>query len=128
MAAISGIILFFIVVHLGHFTVGLIQPENFHFQEMLQGNVWARVPQAHTEVPQETSRRSYVCPGLSRSHTDSICSGKSQTHAAPGDPLRFICIGKHDSHLGLNRCPEAVPQLVNAHTLFEQRLGRLGET
>lgn len=39
------ILLIFILVHLGHFTLGLVQPENFQFQEMLQGNLWVPVPE-----------------------------------------------------------------------------------
>ncbi len=38
------IVLIFIVVHLAHFTLGLVHPENFHFHEMLQGNTWVAVP------------------------------------------------------------------------------------
>lgn len=49
----SGLVLLaFIVYHLLHFTVGVVQPETFDLHEVLRGDVW--LPEANAEVLKQT--------------------------------------------------------------------------
>jgi succinate dehydrogenase / fumarate reductase cytochrome b subunit len=43
MRASGTIVLAFIIYHLLHFTIGVVQPENFGLHEVLRGDTWVRV-------------------------------------------------------------------------------------